>query len=213
MLQSGHQWRSRAFAAVFFAAAVTASPAVACGYENPSDLALGMLNWVYPDALHVQSAVWQAEEVGLLPPRSTSLSKDLFGAGFRRAAKSVTAVGKGIDGSVGAKGHRPSFSVVLIPAVMWTTYAPGDGGYAVTVHADGPAKGDVVIVTDEKVIRALADGSLAAATAERHGLIRLYGAADRQDQVRAVLSGLKAETSETLGDHARLQKPSREPAE
>ncbi len=185
------RWRAWALVAMVNLAGPVAPPsAFACGYENPSDLAMGMLNWVFPKALYVRSAVWQAENAGILPPRPDTPAKDLFGGGFRRAAASMNGLGERMGGVLPMAGQRPSFSIVLIPAVMWTTYAATSGGYTVQVHADGPAKGDVVIVTDEKVVRALVDGSLTAVAAESHGLVRFYGPAGAQAQVRAALAGL-----------------------
>lgn len=193
------QWRCRALAAAALLAAAVAPPsAIACGYENPNDLALGLLNWVFPKALHVRTAVSQAEQAGILPPRPENpTKKDLFGSGFRLAAESMKGLGARMN-AADAKG--PSFSVVLIPAVMWTTYTPTEAGYSVQVHADRPARDDIVIVTDEKVVRALVAGSFDAAAAESHGLVRFYGPTDRQDQVRAALAALPAASSRP-GDH------------
>jgi hypothetical protein len=186
-----HRWRPRILAvAAFLAAAVAPPGAVACGYENPNDLALGMLNWVFPKALYVRTALSQAEKSGILPPRPAKSTKDLFGGGFRRAAASMYGLGGRLKAAAPAIGGGPSFSVVLIPAVMWTRYTPSAAGYSVQIHADGPAKGDVVIVTDEKVVRALVEGSLDAVAAESYGLVRFYGPADRQDQVRVTLARL-----------------------
>jgi hypothetical protein len=194
------QWRARLLSAALFAAAVAPPPAFACGYENPNDLALGLLNWVFPKALYVRTAVSQAEQAGMLPPRPENpIKKDLFGSGFRLAAESMNGLGARLN-AARVTGKSPSFSVVLIPAVMWTTYTPAAGGYSVHVHADGPAKGDIVIVTDEKVVRALVGGSFDAAAAESHGLVRFYGPADRQTRVRAALSALPAALSRP-GDH------------
>jgi len=184
--------------------AVFMSAAFACGYENPSNVALGLLNWTYPKALWVRSAVWQAENAGILPAREAKPAKDIFGGAFRRAAASVSELGKRINAATPATEEAASFSVVLIPAAMWTRYAPTVNGYAVKVHADGPASGDVVIVTDEKVVQALVDGSLDAVAAESNGLLRFYGPDNRQRAVRRVLvaatstTGRASETGTSL---------------
>lgn len=190
------RWQARVLAAMaLLTAAVASPPAFACGYENPNDLALGLLNWVLPNSLYVQTAVWQAEKSGILPPRPAKPAKDLFGGGFRRAAASLNALGDRLNTVARASGERTSFSVVLIPAVMWTRFAPTATGYSIAVHADGPATGDLVIVTDERVVRALADGLLDIATAENYGLVRFYGPTDRQNQARETLAGLPAARS------------------
>jgi hypothetical protein len=178
----------RAFAITVLLASVIAAPAtLACGYENPSDMALGLLNWVYPKALYVRTAVWKAEDAGILPSRSSNTAKDLFGGGFRRAAASMYGLGNRLSTSGPATGEEAGFTVVLIPAVMWTRFIPTAEDYSVKIHVNGPEKGDVVIVTDEKVVRALVNGSLDAGAAESHGLIRLYGPAQLQDTVRTTL--------------------------
>jgi hypothetical protein len=91
-------WQARVFAVtVLLASAIAAPGTSACGYENPSDMALGLLNWIYPNALYVRTAVWKAEDAGILAPRSSNTAKDLFGGGFRRAAASMYGLGKRIE--------------------------------------------------------------------------------------------------------------------
>ena len=43
------------------------------------------------------------------------------------------------------------------------------------VHVEGPAEGDVVVVTEPPVIKALADGTLTVQKALELGVIRFYG--------------------------------------
>lgn len=186
-----------ALAAVVAADVLFSAPAASAGgFENPDDVALGLLNWAYPKALYVRTAVWQAEEAGILPPREAKPATDLFGSGFRRAATSMNGLGKRLNTGAPASAGKVSFAVVVIPAVMWTRYEPGDEGYSVRVHADGPVKGDVVIVTDEKVVRAIVEGSFDADYGEAHGLLRFYGPDERQRAVRGVLA---ASTSANTG--------------
>ncbi len=161
-----------------------ASSASACGFENPEAVALGTLNWIYPDALHVGTAVWQAEDAGLLPARTQSAAGPLA---FYRAATVMKQFGASLAHVRLARTHT-AISVVLIPQVMWTSLAVDPEGVSVRSHADGPAARDVVIVTSEKVIRALLDGSLNAALAEDYGLLRLYGAQQEIENVRAIIS-------------------------
>ncbi len=44
-----------------------------------------------------------------------------------------------------------------------------------TPHVDGPANGDVVIVTDEFVVAALNEGQITPQAARKLGLMRIYG--------------------------------------
>jgi hypothetical protein len=63
-----------------------------CGYHDPVDLARGMLNWVYPNSLYVRTAVWQAEDAGILPKRASEPSKDLFA--YHRIAIAMRSFGE-----------------------------------------------------------------------------------------------------------------------
>ncbi|MEW9834881.1 hypothetical protein ABUE29_04685 [Mesorhizobium sp. ZMM04-4] len=160
------------------------APVVACGYENPETVALGSLNWAYPDALHVRTAVWQAEDVGILPPRVQPSPAGPLA--FYRAAATMTRFGARLA-DARAPGTELAISVVLIPQVMWTRYQIGPEGTHTTTHADGPAAGDLVVVTGEKVMRAILDGRLNGAEAERLGLLRLYDRDGQSAAARAVM--------------------------
>ncbi len=147
---------------------------------------VGFLNHVYPNSLYVKTAVWQAEDAGLLPPRSRENSKNLF-AYHRKAAqmKSLENVAP-----MSTSDATYPFAILLLDSMLWTRVTPSADRFSVSIHVDGPARDDVIVVTHGKVIGALLDGSLGAATAESHGLIRYYGSADRRDVVRQTLAGI-----------------------
>ena len=92
--------------------------------------------------------------------------------------------------------------MVLLNSVMWTRYAAGDGGFTTEVHADGPGESDVVAVTTPKVVRALLDGVLTFSSAEAHGLLRLYGAAEGQQALRASFLELEMTMPAAPGERA-----------
>lgn len=161
-----------------------ALPASACGYHDSQALARGMLNWIYPRALHVQTAVWQAENAGILPPRNSQQRRDLFA--FRKMVSHLEMLGVRLSSTDG-RAEPVSFSAVLLDFVLWVRFAATPQGYVMRLHVDGPETGDVVIVTHGKVIRALAEAAVDSANAEMHGLLRFYGPAPDQDKVRAVL--------------------------
>ena len=83
---------------------------------------------------------------------------------------------------------------------MWTRFVGNTEGYEVQLHADAPAQDDVVIVTDEKVVRALLDGSLEFAKAEAYGLLRLYGETGQQSAVRTMLAGVARPSATSPAD-------------
>ncbi|HEY7766158.1 MAG TPA: hypothetical protein VIB38_14300 [Aestuariivirgaceae bacterium] len=172
-------------AVVLAAALIWPVTAETCGYHDPSVLARGILNWTYPKALYVGTAVWQAEASGVLP-RPTQTPTDLFA--YQRTVRHLQALGERLRRSRIAQGPGSSFSMVLLDSMLWTRFAAAPEGYAVEVHADGPAEGDVVLVTHGKVIRALAEGSFDAVVAEEYGLVRLYGPPASQERVRTILA-------------------------
>ncbi|NGN44971.1 hypothetical protein G6N74_28345 [Mesorhizobium sp. CGMCC 1.15528] len=179
--------RSLIFAAYFVVAGVVQSAVThACGFENPQAIALGTLNLKYPDAVHVLAAVWRAEDAGFLIPRRGRAD----GAGsfaFYRAASVVKKLGVNLADSLPAETGM-AISVVLIPQVMWTRLEVGPDGLTVQSHAGGPRDGDLVIVTEEKVIRELVDRKLDSGTAEITGLLRFYGDPEEIANVRAALA-------------------------
>jgi hypothetical protein len=165
------------------AVAGTAPVGIACGYEDPRSVSTGILNWVYPDALHVISAVWQAEHAGVLPPRGTMAASGAFA--FYRAAASMEKLGARLEHRIAAHA-QPDIAVVLLPAAMWTRYVRGPYGIDVKKHVPGPEREDVVVVTGEKVVRALLAGNLTSKDAEAHGLMRFYGKDEALDAAREV---------------------------
>jgi hypothetical protein len=172
-------------AAAFLILSLGGGPAsaLACGYHDPSAFARGALNWLYPDSLHVPTAEWQAEDAGLLPPRKARKERELFE--FHRIAADMKSLGRNLSSVAPPDAAELGLSVVLLNSVMWTRYATGAGGFTTEVHADGPGENDVVAVTTPKVVRALLDGVITFSSAETHGLLRLYGAAEGQQATRA----------------------------
>jgi hypothetical protein len=162
----------------------------ACGYHDPSLVAKGILNWVYPRALYVDTAVWQAEANGVLPKRAQAPAKDLFA--YQRTVARLQTLDEKLRRARIAQRRGSSFSMVLLDSMLWTRFTNSPDGYTVEVHTDGAALGDVVVVTHGKVIQALTEGSLDAAEAEKHGLVRFYGPATEQETIRITLAAMPA---------------------
>jgi hypothetical protein len=164
-------------------ALVAAVPAAqSCGYHDPANLSQGMLNWAYPDSLHVRTAVWMAQRDGVLANGEASSGPDAQDpqallrqmAQLRQTAANLGTLQKRIVSALDGR-ETPSFSVVLIGPMLWTRFHVVDGSLAMAVHADGPAVEDVILVTDAPVIASLAAGQLGPAEARRRGLLRAYG--------------------------------------
>lgn len=156
-----------------------ATPAVvyACGYEDPAAVATGALNLSFPDALHVGTAVWQAQADGLLP--RTDASAPVSNVMAQQAA--LWEVMRLLDRlriqleAVEDSKPRPVLSTVFLSSVLWTRFTSNEGRVATQLHASGPGEADVVIVTEPLVLRAIVDRRLDATLAIERGLLRLYG--------------------------------------
>jgi hypothetical protein len=158
----------------------SAGAAVACGMEDPSSTAVqrGALALGYPQALHVGTAVWQAQLAGTLPRDPLAQRGDLTPEA--RAALRLTranALLRQFAARLQVPGDAtPPLAVVLLGPVMWNRFEVQGGAVRPTLHADGPRPGDVVLVTELAVIEAVAAGRLTLAEALRDGLARIYGA-------------------------------------
>lgn len=176
--------RTTIFAALL-ATAMQPAALLACGYDNPQSIALGSLNWIYPDALHVRTAVSQAEASGLLDANKAGAQSGAFA--FFRATAAMKSFGTNLADPRLAKASI-AVSVVLIPQALWTRFEIHSDGVIVQGHAEGPLESDVVIVTEEAVIRAIVDETLPPDVAEDRGLLRFYGDLGQIQQARAALA-------------------------
>ena len=143
--------------------------ALACGYHDDVSLARGVLNWVYPDALHVLGAISTAVAERRLP--AVALRGGLGIAGYHGTARALDQYAQQLRTSAGV---MPTFSLLLIEPMLWTRFV-SDGEVHAQVHVSGPQPGELVVISGEEVIRAVANNRLALGEAYRSRLIRLYG--------------------------------------
>lgn len=161
------------------AASIFGAPtySLACGFEDPQSavVARGVLNWAFPDSLHVTTAVWQAQAEGVISRDQTpAVAKALVG--YQKATEKLAAFRDGL--AAGLDEHEvPALAMVLLGPVLWTRFQRNGLAVDMAAHVVGPAAGDAIIVTDEPVIQALMDGSLTPRAAREFGLLRLYGPA------------------------------------
>ena len=143
----------------------------ACGYHDDVFIARGVLNWTYPDALHVIGAISAAviEKRLLHEPVAPSL----FGSEYRAAVKSLEQ----LAGLLRATGSAPplSFSLVLVESMLWTRFENDRGELHTQLHVGGPQAGDLILISGEDVIRTVGSGGLSIGEAHDRGLVRLYG--------------------------------------
>lgn len=153
-----------------------------------------MLNWAYPDALHVRTAVWMAQADGRLTRREPEPDADPQSVTFRfQQSIRLRDTQARLDGLRGrldtalAGQPMPAFAVVLIGPMLWTRFESAEGTVNMVPHATGPARDDVVIVTDEPVVAALAEGRITVREARAQGLVKTYGTSENVDQMSALL--------------------------
>jgi hypothetical protein len=169
------------------------SEAAACGYHDDVSLARGILNWVYPDALHVVGAISTAIAERRLPAGSPV--RGGFGLlGYHGTVRTLDQHAQQLHMSSGEM-LPPTFSLLLIEPMLWTRFVSDGGDVRTQVHVSGPQAGDLVVISGEQVIRAVASNGLTIGEAYRSGLIRLYGT---DEQVRSFL---------TLYDHVGRPRP------
>ncbi len=192
-MKARRRFPARAFAIV--AALAASANAPGCGLEDPNSLGMrrGFLNIAFPDSLHVGTAVWQAQVTGELPreavasdPALTDQARAMLASvqanWLARRFAARLATGPEVT-------ERPRIALVMLGPVLWTRFAWQENSVSIDFHADGPAHGDVVLVTDIPVIDAIVNGRLTMSRAFELRLARLYGEPERQ---RTVLDWLVA---------------------
>lgn len=161
--------------------------ASACGFEDPkgAETARGALNWIYPEALHVTSAVWRAQLEGtILRDERPEAARALLG--YRKAAADLAKLRDRLVLAMDGEA-APGLSILLIGPMLWTRFTPAQGGVSMVTHVDGPQTGDIVVVTDEPVVAALVAGRITPLAARQQGLLRLYGPPEGRDRISAWL--------------------------
>jgi hypothetical protein len=149
--------------------------AFACGYDNPQSVSRGVLNWAYPDSLHVIGAISREVAARRLPLANFSQAgTDLFGRRYRATATALEKFGELLR-TASPGPSQPAFSLVLVEPVLWTRFEPGADGLHAKVHVASAEPEDLVLVTGEAVISEIAGGRLTVGEASERGLIRLYG--------------------------------------
>lgn len=166
--------------------------ASACGFEDPkgADAARGALNWIYPEALHVTSAVWRAQLEGTIPrDERPEAARALLG--YRKAAAHLAKLRDRLVATMDREA-APGVSILLIGPMLWSRFAPVQNGMSMVTHLDGAQTSDIVIVTDEPVVAALATGRITPLAARQQGMLRLYGPLEGRSRIAAWLDRLPA---------------------
>jgi hypothetical protein len=144
-----------------------------------------MFNWAYPDSLHVRSAVWTAQLEGRLARDDRPVAAKAL-LGYGQVVKELSRLRDVLDKV--RHPDDPSVAVVLLGPVLWTRLESRASSLELTPHVAGPAPGDVVVVTEEVVIRGLIESQISPQEALDLGLIRLYGAPEAVHRLTAWFS-------------------------
>ena len=184
------------YATLAFLFSTVSASAWACGFHTEQGIARTLLNLHYPDALHVDGAVWSAQEQGLLPLdrerlRATgSRRKMLDGHALHETQKALYALDESFRQHDVPGGARPGMAIVLTVSMLWTRY-PADG--EIKPHVSGPESDDLVVVTDEPVVRFIADGKMTVDEAIEKGMVRLYGTPEQESSFTSRYGKIGAE--------------------
>jgi hypothetical protein len=146
--------------------------AFACGDHDDVSRARGLLNWVYPDALHVVGAIASAVSERRLPPPRLA-DRDPWA--YQRTVRSLDQYGRQLRSASG-EAYLPPFSLLLIEPMLWTRFVSDGDDLRAQAHVSGPEAGDLVLISGENVIREIVGNRLTVGEAHRRGLLRLYGA-------------------------------------
>jgi len=156
----------------------TASAAVsACGYH----FAIGGVSVVHPSSIPVAVAIHAAVGEGRLAPLAEAPAPLAL----------VRAIGAMRNFAAALQSDNPELppvAFVLVEAHLWGRVVPGAGSSSWQAHADGPASGDVIVVTGEPALAALLDGRLRWDAAITSGLVVVAGPAQARADVLALLA-------------------------
>ena len=160
------------------ALAATASVAVsACGYH----VAIGGVSVVHPSSIPVAVAIHAAVGEGRLAPLADAPAPLAL----------VRAIGAMRNFATALQSDNPDLppvALVLVEAHLWGRVVPGAGAKSWQAHADGPASGDVIVVTGEPALAALLDGRLRWDAAIASGLVVVSGPAQARADVVGILA-------------------------
>ena len=151
----------------------------ACSFHSDQSIAQAVLNLYYPDAMHVNGAVWSLQQKGQLPLDSKRIKargaerKMRDRIAYYKVLKALYALSISFEKiSSSQQAADTAMSMVFIESMLWTRYPAGGG---IKLHVSGPEPGNFVLVTDEPVVLTIAEGKMTLGEAMDNGLIRLYG--------------------------------------
>jgi hypothetical protein len=162
-----------------------AAPATfACGFHPALE---PQLESMYPGSLTVAVALRSAADSGVIdakaleaPSEGTALYSD--------TVSRLQEFRKVLAASPAATELPVSFSLGYVESQLWTRYSQSDGKIRVSIHTDGPAEGEAVVLTGEPVLTAVLAGRLSVDRALADGMILIEGNENDKTAIRHVLN-------------------------
>ena len=169
--------RAVAIIAIGALGATASAGARACGYH----VAIGGVSVVHPTSIPVAVAIHAAVRDGQLAPIAEAPAP----LALLRANGAMRTLAMALQS---ATPDLPPVALVLVEAHLWGRAVPGAGPMSWQAHTDGPASGDVIVVTGEPALAALLDGRLRWDAAIASGLVVLDGPAEGRARVVGILA-------------------------
>ncbi len=175
---AGLQRRARAALVAALLAATSPGTTFGCGYHVAI---AGGISTAHAASIPVALAVHAAIDSGRLTPVTEAPAP----LALVRANGAIRMFAAGLAQDAAA---MPPIAIVLVEAHLWSRIVPESGAAQVQFHADGPASGDVIVVTGEPALRALLDGRLSWDTAIATGLVVVDGPDAGRQRLARVLA-------------------------
>ena len=169
--------RAVAVVAIGALGATASTAASACGYH----VAVGGVSVVHPSSIPVAVATHAAVREGRLAPLADAPAP----LALVRANGAMRTLAMALQSDT---SDLPPVALVLVEAHLWGRVVPGAGPTSWQAHTDGPANGDVIVVTGEAALAALLAGRLRWDAAIASGLVVLDGPAEGRARVLGILA-------------------------
>ena len=162
----------------------TVPAAIGCGFHPALE---PQLESMYPGSLPVAVALRKAADNGVInaaaleaPGNGTAIYID--------TVRRLQEFRKALTASPAAAELPRSFSLGYVESQLWTRYSQFDGKIRVSIHIEGPAEGEAVVLTGEPVLTAVLAGKLSVDRALADGMIQIEGNESDKTALRQVLN-------------------------
>jgi hypothetical protein len=156
----------------------------ACSFDAGFDSSLGI---AHPRAIELALAVQKSVADGVLP-RSALEPVQANSAGLWRARAGIQSLHKQLSRASVNAPDVPNFSVLFAESGLWTRFARDDAGYASEFHAAPSSSAEIIVITDETVLREILVGKLSVHNALVQGLILIEAHANKVQAVKDLLT-------------------------